>query len=421
MSQRRRSGGKCQFEQLESRFLLSGVVGAQETLTPVAMPAISAAQPDRGPTAKSAALTPAQVRTAYGFDKLSSDGTGQTIAIVDAYDAYYSGTLVADLAAFNSTYGLPACDLHVATPQGTPSFNSGWAQEITLDVEWAHAIAPKATILLIETQSNSFADLFGGIDAAVSAQANVVSMSWGGGEFAGETTFDSHFNAPGITFVASSGDTGGKTQYPAVSPYVVGVGGTSLKVDSSGNWLSETGWSGSGGGSSQYETKPSYQNGVVNGSKRASPDVAYDADPNTGVSVYYNGGWWKFGGTSVGAPQWSALIAIADQGRGSSLGSSGTLAALYADKTDFHDITSGIAGKNRAGTGYDLVTGMGSPFADRVVPDLGAAAASSLTVAGTTGSAGVAAASARQSPFSDGKHIEDANDVFGSIAASVLS
>lgn len=340
-------------------------------------------------------LTPAQTRHAYGFDQLTNQGLNQIIGIVDAYD---DPNIESDLGVFDTTFGLPVC----ATSNGCfqkiyasgiqPNLNSGWALEMSLDVEWAHAIAPQAKILLVEAASNSFTDLLQAVDVAVQNGASVVSMSWGGGESLLETIFDTHFAVNGVTFVASSGDSGSGVEYPAASPDVVGVGGTTLNVDSSGNYISETAWSGSGGGQSAYENEPSYQasypipndpNGV-----RGVPDVAYDADPNTGFPVYdsirYKGqkGWFQVGGTSAGAPQWSALLAIANSIRVAS--GKGTLSAtgnaVYAVaaasvyNTNFHDITSGSNGSCgvlcTATPGYDYVTGLGSPQANNIIPAL---------------------------------------------------
>jgi hypothetical protein len=210
-----------------------------------------------------------------------------------------------------------------------------------------------------------------------------VSMSWGSDEFSGETSggFENVFTTPaghtGVTFVAASGDDGAPGIWPAASPHVLSVGGTRLSADVSGNYANETGWSLGGGGSSTFFTRPSYQSGVYAGARRGSPDVAYDADPVTGFSVYntYARGWEQIGGTSAGTPQWAALVAIVDQGRalrglGSLDGSSQTLPALYSlSSADFHDLTGGRNGFT-AGPGYDLVTGRGSPRANLVVRDL---------------------------------------------------
>ncbi len=253
----------------------------------------------------------------------------------------------------------------------------------------AHAIAPGATIILVEASSANNADLLTAVATAAS-QANVVSMSWGGNESSGESADDSeYFATPKVAFVASAGDSGAPAEWPSASPNVLSVGGTALTLTASNAWSSETGWNDGGGGPSKYEAQPSYQTGVVTqtSTKRATPDVAYDASPSTGVSVYdsvpYEGttyDWLEVGGTSAGAPQWSALLAIADQGR--ALGGESPLNAtnpqqvmdiLYQNASDFHDITSGTSVGSphySAGPGYDYVTGVGTPIANLVVGSL---------------------------------------------------
>lgn len=316
--------------------------------------------------------TPAQIQSYLG---LKGNGSGQTIAIVDAYD---DPNIASDLNTFNSTFGLPPANFTKATPQGLPNTNSGWALEISLDVEWAHAVAPNANILLVEAKSNSFSNLLSAIDYAASHGAVVISNSWGAGEFSGETSYDSHCNLSSAVCTFSSGDSGNPGGYPAYNPYVVAVGGTTLKL-SGGTVSSETAWSGSGGGVSQYEPKPSYQNPFNATSQRGMPDVSYDADPNTGFPVYdsvtYSGqsGWFQVGGTSAGAPQWAAIIAVADQlrvaGGGSVLTSASFAAssAVYglAGTSALYDVTSGSNGSCgsvcQASPGYDFVTGLGSP------------------------------------------------------------
>jgi len=331
------------------------------------------------------ALTPAQIRHIYGFDQITNLGAGQTIAIVDAYN---DPNIAADANTFDkefyttlsgtttlySAYGDSSSWLTVAYAQGSkPATNSGWDLEISLDVEWAHAIAPLAKILLVETASSSNTNLYAGDTYAATHGASVISNSWGGGESSGETKSDSTFSSQhGVTFVFSAGDSGNQ-EYPAESPYVVSVGGTTLSHNSSYNWTGETGWSDGGGGLSAYEASPSYQSSLGY-SKRANPDIAYDADPNSGVAIYdsvrYEGqtGWYQIGGTSMGAPQWSALIALANEGRGSNLdGYTQTLPAIYAMTTgtdgseDLYDVTTGKNLEGSAGPGYDLVTGRGTP------------------------------------------------------------
>jgi hypothetical protein len=348
-------------------------------------------------------FNPAQIQAAYGFNLISfvsggktyseankNLGSGQTIAIVDAYN---DPNIASDLATFDSQWGLPAAHLTVAMPQGKPQTDSGWAMEISLDVEWAHAIAPGANILLVEAKTASTNNLLGAISYAASQPGvSVVSMSWGGSEFMGESSYDSYFTAHGVTYVASAGDSPGVI-WPAVSSNVVAVGGTSLKLNGS-SWSKESPWSDTGGGKSAYESEPSYQRSAQSTGKRTTPDLSYDADPNTGFYVYdsvpYGGqaGWWDVGGTSAGSPQISAMFAIADEGRAlagqGSLSSSQTLSALYsAPGSDYHTITGGSL----------TTTGRGSPIANLLVPYLvsygtSAPAVLAPTVVGSPGPGG---------------------------------
>jgi subtilase family serine protease len=342
-------------------------------------------------------FTPAQIRHAYGFDQVSlgnghvrADGSGQTIAIVDAF---HDPNIRSDLHYFDWIFGLPDSPQFTQVDERGGSVwaaqNPAWGLETALDVEWAHAIAPRANILLVEAASANWSDLLTAINyARYQPGVVVVSMSWGSVEFSNETAFDAYFTTPaghvggsglagGITFVASSGDTGAGTSYPSSSPNVLSVGATSLTVGPWGNYISEKAWSYSGGGLSVFETKPSYQVGVA-GTRRGTPDVASDGDPYTGYYVYdtvpYGGysGWFQEAGTSAAAPEWAALIALADQGR--ALAGRGSLAnaqsLIYSlPARDFHDITSGSNGYS-AGPGYDLVTGRGTPIAKLVVRDL---------------------------------------------------
>jgi subtilase family serine protease len=333
----------------------------------------------------SGALTPAQIRHIYAIDRIPELGAGQTIAIVDAYDDpnifgdadvfdRQFMTTLAGATSYYAAYGASDSWLTQAYASGSrPQGNVNWGQEIALDVEWMHAIAPEAKILLVEAASNSDQDLLAADDYAVSRGATVISDSWGGGEFPRERAKDGHFTAPGVTFVFSAGD-GGNQSYPALSPHVLAVGGTTLSYDASYNWSGETGWSGGGGGFSAYEVDS------------ANPTVAYDADPNTGFAVYDSLGasrrlpaWGEYGGTSVGSPQWSALIALANQGRvaaGKSAldGVSQILPAIYAASSGtgadaFYDVNSGRNRVGSAALGYDLVTGRGSPRRADLIDD----------------------------------------------------
>jgi cell division septation protein DedD len=303
--------------------------------------------------------SPAQIRVAYGLP--SSGGAGTTIAIIDAY---YTPSIKNDLTVFSNQTGLPpptASNFEVHNMSTTLSTaNSNWPTETCLDVEWAHAIAPDAKILLVEAVNNTRSSLLSAINYATSRSDVVaISMSWGINEGSWETSYDSFFTSSyGAAFFASSGDSGSGVIWPASSPNVVAVGGTTLNLSPNGTVISETAWNESGGGISTYEPIPSYQTSYgLSYPKRAVPDVSYDANPSTGVSVYCNSSWYKVGGTSAGAPQWAAIQA---------LGLSATNANLYKDaklaySSYFRDITSGSNG-NPATPGYDLVTGLGSPL-----------------------------------------------------------
>jgi hypothetical protein len=399
---------------LEVRQLLSTF--AAPTSGPVAHPMFEVGRLVSNPTVPAGAFTPAQIQQAYGFNAVSfggvhGDGTGQTIAIVDAQD---DPNIQSDLNAFDAQFGLPATTVTRVNQAGGTTYpatdsTGGWELEVALDVEWAHAMAPGAKLLLVEANSSSDSDLLAGVDYA-SAHANVVSMSWGGSEFSGENSaaYENHFVRAGVTFVASSGDSGAPVSWPAASPNVLAVGGTALTLGSGNSYASESGWSGSGGGPSAFETQPSYQTGVVSQTTtgRANPDVAYNASPSTGFAVYdsfnYQGnsyGWITIGGTSAGAPQWAALLAVADQGR--ALGSQPALdstnsqevsTTLYKNAVpgEFHDVTGGTSTGSpnyTAGPGYDYVTGLGSPVANLVVQSLDgtvSAPADKLTIASPT-------------------------------------
>ena len=308
-------------------------------------------------------LSPAQIRKAYNLP--SSGGVG-TIAIIDAFD---NPNVQSDFAVFSNQYSLPTSNLEVHKMAASIPVDAGWALEIALDVQWAHAIAPNANILLVEAKSAEFYDLLGAIRYATGRSDVVaVSMSWGGDEFLQELSYDSYFTSSyGTMFFASSGDSGAGVSWPSCSPRVVGVGGTTLAFNPDGTVASETAWSGSGGGISAYVTEPAYQvdYGVPNANgKRAVPDVSYNANPISGMSVYdsvaYNGqtGWFSLGGTSAGAPQWAAIH---------SLGLTVSNSNLYQDAKSrgifyFRDIVAGSNGAYNAVPGYDLVAGLGSPI-----------------------------------------------------------
>jgi len=311
-------------------------------------------------------ITPAEIKKIYHLPE--SGGVG-TIAIIGAYN---DASIEKDLSDFSTQFDLPACttkngcfEKHVMSK--TAKDDSGWDMETTLDVEWAHAIAPNAKILLVAAATPSGANLLKAIDYAVSRPGVVsISMSWGGAEFSEEVSLDSHFAKSKAVLFASSGDNGTGASWPASSPYVIGVGGTTLSLTADGNLKKETAWSGSGGGVSVYEKEPSFQSDYsIPKSKgfRAIPDVAYDADPASGFPIIRGGLWRTVGGTSAGAPQWAAIATL-----GSNAGNS----RFYLDKAGsnasgyFRDIINGSNGDCgyvcSARKHYDYVTGLGSPL-----------------------------------------------------------
>jgi subtilase family serine protease len=298
-------------------------------------------------------------------------GGSGSIAIVDAYD---DPGAAKDLAKFSKQFGLPPAHFQVIFATGSRPFNDpGWEIEESLDVQWAHAMAPNAKLYLVEAASNSFYDLLTAETVAAAIVANdgggVISNSWGSSEFVDETAYDSFFSYPGVVYFASTGDGPGVI-YPSSSPNVVAVGGTTLsRAAENGAFIFESAWNSTGGGLSQYETIPSYQKGVakVVGTQRGVPDVTAEADPNSGIWVRDsgNGGWYIVGGTSASSPIWAGIVSAAGTNSGST---AAELTAIYkarGNKTDFSDIKSGVCGpwnSSLSQPGYDLCTGVGSPM-----------------------------------------------------------
>jgi subtilase family serine protease len=329
--------------------------------------------------------TPATIRSLYGFDQTWATGYGQSLAVVVANDA---PTVFNDLIAFDRAFGLPGQGgdigyyLTKLNQYGQwynyPAPDAGWAGEADLDVQWAHAIAPYAHIYLVEANSSGLGDLLTAVNTARNLPGvGVVSMSWGGGEFGGEAYYDGYFTTPyghtGVSFVAAAGDGGAYAgaDWPAISSNVLAVGGTSLY-----GYTNETAWAGGGGGVSQFEAEPGWQYSLQGAGRRTNPDVSYDANPATGVYVFNSytaaPGWYSYGGTSVGAPQWAALLTLADQVRAYfgevPLANAQALLAQLPGY-DFRDVGVGSNGYP-AGPGYDLATGRGSPYAPYVLEGL---------------------------------------------------
>lgn len=385
--------------------------------------------------------TPAQIRAAYGLPALPAStsgltaaqaaqfGAGQTIYLINAK---HNPNVAAELAAFNSKFALPACSSRTlaagaslplaaasktdcelvvaystsaaAVTSTAPGYDSGWATEIALDVQWAHAIAPLARLVLIEAPDAGVASLSNAVALANKMGAGVVSMSFGAPEGSWTSTYDNVFSAAGMSYLAATGDNGAAVSWPSVSTRVMAVGGTTLTY-SGGNTRTETTWTGTGGGTSAFVALPSYQSGTIGGyARRAVADVAFNADPNTGqyVATIAQGAstvrWISAGGTSLSTPQWAGLLAVANAMRvaaGKSLLGQphaaiyqqiGAVPSQYA--AVFKDVSSGSNGSCAtctAKTGYDTPTGWGTPNAGPLLASLSGATASAP---GTTGAGG---------------------------------
>jgi subtilase family serine protease len=407
-------------------------------VTPSTTPATLAAGTGHCPSESSSAgfggraYTPHDLRTAYGVESLCQrgfTGKGQTAIVIVSFG---SPTLQQDVDAFSQRFGLPKVTVDVRAPIGTKPFDAsntdmlGWAGETTLDVEMIHGIAPEANIVVLtspisETEGVQGLPEFRQLEqyAVDHHLGNVVNQSWDASEAtladsAGQqeiTQWNSFYQTAttqqGMTFFAGSGDSGAtdycdlnvsqlcKTQtsgFPNDLPWVVAVGGTSLRI--SGSQITETAWTGSGGGFSKVSAEPSYQQQLPSSAqsklnhRRGLPDVAATADPSTALGVYFRGQWQPIGGTSASSPLWAGVMTVANQMAGHPLGFINP--ALYTIGTsgkatqDFRDITSGnntnasasVQGFN-AVAGWDPVTGFGAPIADHLLPDLIAAATTS--------------------------------------------
>jgi subtilase family serine protease len=340
-------------------------------------------------TNPNAGYTPAQLQSAYALASASAaNGSGETVAIVDAYD---DPKAISDLDTYRRTFGLGGCTVSPPAASGCtltngatvrkvsqtgtqtyPRGNHGWGQEISLDLDMVSAICPHCNILLVEATTNSIANLGIAENEAATLGANAISNSYGASEFSGETADDGNYDHPGVAVTASTGDSGYGVEWPAASPSVTAAGGTSLTAASNARGWTETAWSGAGSGCSAYESRPSWQaiaaiTAVC--ARRATADVSAVADPNTGVSVYdtYAGllgqsGWLVFGGTSVASPIIASVYALAGN-------TSTAPGAPYANTTALNDVTSGsnagLIGCGNAlctaGAGWDGPTGLGTP------------------------------------------------------------
>ncbi|MEU5477830.1 S53 family peptidase [Streptomyces mirabilis] len=324
---------------------------------------------------------PSNLQSAYGLTSAAaSNGSGETIAIVDAYN---DPNAEADLAKYRSYYGLSACTTangcfkkvsQTGSTTSLPSSDAGWSEEISLDVDMASAICPNCNILLVEATSATMANLGKAVNEAVTLGAKYVSNSYGGSESSSDTSYDtSYFNHPGVAITVSAGDSGYGAEYPAASKYVTSVGGTALSTSSNSRGWTESVWEtssteGTGSGCSSYDAKPTWQTDT-GCSKRTIADVSAVADPATGVSVYdsygVTAGWYTFGGTSASSPIIAGVYALGGTPSSGSYPASFPYAS--AGTSALNDVTSGSNGSCgssylcTAKSGYDGPTGWGTP------------------------------------------------------------
>jgi len=365
--------------------------------------------------------TPASLGCIYGLTTpvsgcpingttVNPSGGWGAIAVVEALDNIYAQN---DLNTFSTQLGLPLTTITIVyTPPAPSSFplasgcqnllpvnstapkscdkaitpDNDPCDEHVADIEWAHAMAPNAHIIMVEAPSDNifdklYATCYAGQYVKSLGGGGIVSMSWSVPEFLGETGYDSYFQGPSnVIYVGSSGDKSAPANYPSSSPYVISAGGTSIQRSPQGSFMTEVAWStnpnvpsgsknGGSGGPSVYETRPAYQNIYMKvlGNARGTPDISFDADPNTGVCVYSTlhqpGGWFRDGGTSIAAPALSGIINAANR-RASSTVSELTFIYQTAAKgyhSYWHDIVQGNNGYS-ALAGYDFTTGLGSPM-----------------------------------------------------------
>ncbi len=324
--------------------------------------AVGGAQPDF------TSYGPADLDSAYKLP--TTGGTGQTVAIVDAFD---DPTAQADLSKYRSYYGLPACTgtgkcfqrlNQEGKAKNYPPVNEGWNIEESLDVDMVSAICPSCHIILLEATDNSFANLAATVDEAAKLKANEISNSYGGSEYNGEQTDQSHYNHPPAMVTVAAGDSGYGVEFPAASQYVTAVGGTTLLHATNKRGWSEVVWSGTGSGCSAYISKPTWQKDT-GCKRRTNNDVAAVADPSPGVTIVYSNSFYSVGGTSVATPIIAAVYAL--EGNGATLNYA---SRAYSKPNSLYDIVKGNNGSCSPAylctgeKGYDAPTGNGTPSGD---------------------------------------------------------
>ncbi|MEU9348947.1 S53 family peptidase [Streptomyces sp. NPDC048278] len=343
-----------------------------EYLTKAFRPVTRSASADTAATAVGP-LTPDQIRAAYGVD--GTAGSGRTVAIVDAYD---DPNAESDLATYRSAYGIPACTTAngcfrkvnqrgAASP--VPAASSGWATEISLDLDAVSAVCPACDILLVEADSSALTDLGAAENTAAALGATVISDSWGSDEFAGMPAQGTkYFEHPGVPVLAATGDSGFQpASFPAVLANVIGVGGTTITSSSNARGWTETAWSGAGSACSAYIDKPSFQKDT-HCLYRTVADISAMADPDSGLTIYdtyRQTGWFTVGGTSLATPLVAAMIAMSSEPEQYSENA----AQLYDNASRMYDViggSNGYCGEDYLCTaveGYDGPTGIGTPDA----------------------------------------------------------
>jgi kumamolisin len=372
--------------------VVEGVTGlsTRTVAHPENVPVTPKATPHAGPVG---GFSPSQYDTAYRFNQVGADGTGVTVALWE-----FDGYKASDLTTYNTQYGLsgPAATTVSVDGQSYDSSPGEGEGEVELDSEIVRGVAPKATQLVYEAPNTDQGEIDMANKIVSDGRASIISISWGGCEpdstSSSITSTNNAFSqavAQGISIYSASGDDGSRdctrtqsgsgvraVDFPGSSVFDTSVGGTSLTLGSGGTYSSESAWSSSGGGVSTVFARPSWQPGTQ--TKRTVPDVASDANPSTGFSVFSGGSWTEFGGTSCAAPLWSGFSALYDQ-RAASAGKARlgfANPALYpilggsSYATTFHDVKSGSNQDFSATTGYDEVTGIGSPIADALTSTL---------------------------------------------------
>lgn len=332
---------------------------------------------------------PSQIISAYGLNNINVPsghfGEGITVAVIVAYRC---PSVQTDLDVFSSHFNLPLTQLDIYQMSENTRIDAGWSLEECMDVQMVHMIAPYATIMVVEAESESFTDLMLAITYATNNGANIVSMSFGSAEFAQERSYDAIFSNPSVCYVASAGDTPATVEYPSACKSVLSVGGTSLYLTSTNKRSNETTWNSGGCGTSKYILAPTYQSDIAT-KYRQTCDISFVGNPQTGIFMYHKGQWWSGGGTSVSAPCIAGILAIADQLRAivgkpmlTTVDNKPNSVQMCMYKTIyttptiynacFNDVLIGVDGKFTAKVGYDLPTGLGSPKADGLCAQLAA-------------------------------------------------